>query len=448
MGTFDLVVIGAGSGGVRAARLAASAGKKVAICEFQAPGGTCVNVGCIPKKLLVYGSEFAHAFEDSRAFGWSHQNRTFNWTTLRDNKNREIERLNQVYRTLLDNSGVEFFRGKARIVDPNTVMVDDTALKGEQLLIATGGTPAVPQIPGSSLAVTSNEMFFLDQLPKRVAVIGAGYIAVEFACILNAFGSQTSLIGRGDRILKSFDTEVSTHLHAEMEKSGVRFLLGASPSGMKKDGQDLVVELSDGSKHAFDLVLMATGRVPNTQGLGLDACDVQLGRNGAIVVNDHYQTSVPSIFAIGDVIDRVQLTPVAIREAHYVVDYLCGKQPKVIDYQNIPTAVFSMPPIGTVGMTEDEARKNLATIRVYGSQFRALKHTLTGKQQKTFMKLIVDDASDRVVGLHMVGPDAAEITQGFAVAMTAGATKQMFDATVGIHPSAAEEFVTMRESRQ
>jgi glutathione reductase (NADPH) len=442
---FDLFVIGAGSGGVRGSRMAASYGARVAVAEERFLGGTCVNVGCIPKKLFSYGSHYSEEFEDAAAYGWTVGEPTLRWKTLIDNKNKEIERLNGIYRTILENNNVRLYEARATITDAHTLDVGGETVTAENILIATGSWATVPDFSGNEHVITSLEAFYLEDLPKRALIVGGGYIAVEFAGILNGFGSRVTQLYRGDMFLRGFDSDVRTHLAAEMRKKGVDLRFNENVASIEKTGDVLVATLEDGSTIETDCVLYATGRHANTSGLGLENVGVEHSRNGAIVVDDRFRTSVANIYALGDVIDRFQLTPVAIGEAMALAGNLFNGQDLDMDYTNIPTAVFSNPSIGTVGLTEDAARKEFGEIDVYRSVFRALKHTLTGSEERTLMKLIVDKASDRVVGCHMVGPDAGEITQGLGIALKCGATKAQFDATVGIHPTAAEEFVTMRE---
>ncbi len=452
---FDLLVVGGGSGGVRAARMAAQRGARVALVEAQAMGGTCVNVGCIPKKLYSYAAHFAESFEESHGFGWVGPAPTLDWSALKAGRAREITRLNGIYLQLLKGSGVQIIEGWATLVDAHTVEVDGQRYSAQNLLIATGGTPSVPDIAGREHVITSNEIFDIEPFPKRLLVVGGGYIACEFASIFNGLGAQVTQLYRGAQVLRGFDDDVRSFIAAEMLKAGVDLRLNAdvtnitrTPSDTKNIGP-LWVHLTDGSALEVDAVLYATGRVPNVKGIGLETLGVVQKDDGAIQVNAHYQTSVPNIYAVGDVTARIQLTPVALGEAMVVVDHLLGpapgKAPRSMSYDFIPTAVFTHPNIGTVGFSEADARAQFGQISVYKSEFKALKHTLSGSTERTFMKLLVDDASDRVVGLHMVGAEAGEIVQGFAVAMKAGATKAVFDSTIGIHPTAAEEFVTMRE---
>ncbi|BAP45087.1 glutathione reductase [Pseudomonas sp. StFLB209] len=443
---FDLFVIGAGSGGVRAARFAAGFGARVAVVESRYLGGTCVNVGCVPKKLLVYGAHFADDFDNAKGFGWNVGQPEFNWATLIGNKDKEIQRLNGIYRKLLVDSGVTLLEGHGRITGPHTVQVDGTSYTAERILIATGGWPQVPDVPGREHAITSNEAFHLAELPKRIIVVGGGYIAVEFASIFNGLGAQTTLAYRGELFLRGFDGGVRKHLHEELLKHGmdVRFNCDISRIDKQPDGS-LKVSLKDGGTLDTDCVFYATGRRPMLDNLGLETVDVKLDKQGYIQVDEHYQSSEPSILALGDVIGGVQLTPVALAEGMAVARRLFKpEQFRPVDYNHIPTAVFSLPNIGTVGLTEEQAIEEGYSVQVFESRFRPMKLTLTDDQERTFMKLIVDSASDRVLGCHMVGPDAGEIVQSLAVALKAGATKQVFDDTLGVHPTAAEEFVTMR----
>ena len=443
---FDLFVIGAGSGGVRAARFAAGYGARVAVAESRYLGGTCVNVGCVPKKLLVYGAHFAEDFEQAQGFGWSLGSANFDWATLIANKNREIDRLNGIYRNLLVNSGVTLLEGHARIVDAHSVELGGQRYSAKHILIATGGWPQIPEILGHEHAIGSNEAFFLEQLPKRVLVVGGGYIAVEFASIFNGLGARTSLLYRGDLFLRGFDKAVRLHLQDELNKRGVDLQFNSDITRIDKqtDGS-LQATLKDGRVLEADCIFYATGRRPMLDNLGLENTQVELDERGFIKVDEQYQTSTPSILAIGDVIGRVQLTPVALAEGMAVARRLFKPEEyRKVDYRLIPTAVFSLPNIGTVGLSEEQAKEEGYSITVFESRFRPMKLTMTESQERTLMKLVVDTATDRVLGCHMVGPDAGEIVQGLAVALKAGATKQLFDETIGVHPTAAEEFVTMR----
>lgn len=442
---YDLFVIGAGSGGVRASRMAASMGKRVAVAEDLHLGGTCVNVGCVPKKLFVYASHFAEEFHDAEGFGWKVGEREFNWSTLIKNKNAEISRLNGIYENLLKNAGVDLIEGRATLVDAHTVAVGDQTYTADKILVAVGGWPHVPDIPGKNHLSSSNEAFYLEELPQRILVVGGGYIAVEFAGIFNGMGADVTQLYRGDLFLRGFDGDVRDFLAVEMRKKGVDLRFNQNIESVEKVGDSLVATLEDGSKIETDFIMYATGRKAKTANLGLEDAGVDMDRNGAIIVNEDFQTSQPNIYALGDVINRVQLTPVAIEEAMVLVHNLFNGENRSMDYENIPTAVFSQPNMGTVGLTEEEAREEFDQVDVYKSDFRPMKYTLTENQERTLMKLIVDRESDRVLGVHMIGPDAGEIVQGIGIAMKAGATKAHFDATIGIHPSSAEEFVTMRE---
>lgn len=444
---YDLFVIGAGSGGVRAARMAATLGKRVVVAEDRYLGGTCVNVGCVPKKLFVYGAHYAEDFHDAAAYGWQlEQAPTFNWAKLRDNKNKEIERLNGVYSGLLENAGAQLVNGTARLIDGHTVEVNGRHYQAENILIATGGWPFVPEIPGAEHVITSNEVFFLEQFPEKVIVVGGGYIAVEFAGIFNGLGVETDLIYRRDLFLRGFDKDIREFVRDEVSKKGVKLNFNTDIERVEKleDGR-LQAHLNNGATMVADTILYATGRQPKTADLGLDQAGVATDKAGAVIVNEHFQTSVPSIYALGDVVGRIQLTPVALAEGMALVKYLYQGDKKVLDYSVIPTAVFCQPNIGTVGLSEEEARIRGLDIDIYRSSFRPLKHTLTGSGERCLMKMIVDKVTDRVLGVHMVGAEAGEIMQGIAVAIKAGATKAIFDQTIGIHPTSAEEFVTLRE---
>ncbi len=442
---YDFFVVGAGSGGVRASRIAASSGARVGVAEERYLGGTCVNVGCVPKKLFVYGSHFHEEFQDAKGFGWTVGNASFDWPTLRDNKTKEIERLNGIYRNMLGNAGVDILDGHAELTGPNQIKIGDREITAEHILLAPGGWPYVPDFPGNEHVITSNEVFYLDQFPKRALVVGGGYIAVEFAGIFNGLGAETVQAYRGELFLRGFDEAVRHTLKDEMTKKGVglRFKTNVASIVKREDGA-LDVTFEDGSTLTTDVVLYATGRRPKVDNLGLDKAGVELNSKGAVVVDDHFRTSVSNIYAVGDVIDRVQLTPVALAEGMALAKYLFGNEPLKVDYDHIPSAVFSQPSIATVGLSEEQAREQYTDIDIYTSRFRHMKHTLSGRDEKTFMKLIVDKNTDKVLGCHMVGSDAGEIVQGLAVALKAGATKSIFDSTIGIHPTAAEEFVTMR----
>ncbi|POA17595.1 glutathione-disulfide reductase [Pseudomonas sp. FW300-N1A1] len=443
---FDLYVIGAGSGGVRAARFAAGFGAKVAVAESRYLGGTCVNVGCVPKKLLVYGAHFSEDFEQSRGFGWSLDEADFDWATLIANKDREINRLNGIYRNLLVNSGVTLHEGHAKLLDPNTVEVNGQRFTATTILVATGGWPQIPEIPGREHAISSNEAFFLKTLPKRVLVVGGGYIAVEFAGIFHGLGAETTLLYRGELFLRGFDGSVRKHLQEELTRRGMDLQFNADIERIDKQADgSLNVTLKDGRQLQADCVFYATGRRPMLDNLGLENTRVTFDNKGFVEVDELYQTAEPSILAIGDVIGRVQLTPVALAEGMAVARRLFKpEQYRPVDYTMIPTAVFSLPNIGTVGLTEEQAREAGHEVQLFESRFRPMKLTLTECQERTLMKLVVDARTDKVLGCHMVGPEAGEIVQGLAIALKAGATKRDFDETIGVHPTAAEEFVTMR----
>jgi glutathione reductase (NADPH) len=441
---FDLFTIGAGSGGVRASRLAAGLGARVAVAESRRLGGTCVNVGCVPKKLLVYASQFSAAFEDARGFGWTVGERAFDWGSLIANKDREIGRLNEVYRSLLEDPGVTIIEGRARLIDRHTVDVGGTRYTADTILIASGGRPNVIDIPGAEYGISSDDVFYLSTLPKRIVIVGGGYIAVEFAGIFNELGSEVHLLYRGPLFLREFDDDVRTTLAEEMTKRGVHLQFDVRPTHMTRQDNDVVVHLPDGTTIPADVVLCGTGRLPNTSDLGLEEVGVALNDRGAVIVDEFSESSVPGIYAVGDCTDRRALTPVALAEAMAFVETVFKSNPTSMSYSNVPSAVFSQPSVGTVGLTEGEARSSGFDVQIFRSTFRPMVHTLSGRDERTMMKLVVDRTSDRVLGVHMVGPDAGEIIQGMAVALTCGATKAQFDATIGIHPTAAEEFVTMR----
>ncbi|HEY3700337.1 MAG TPA: glutathione-disulfide reductase [Spongiibacteraceae bacterium] len=441
---YDLFVIGAGSAGVRASRMSAQYGARVAIAEDLYLGGTCVNVGCVPKKLLMYAAHFEELFRDAVGFGWSIGNPVFDWVELIKNKDKEISRLNTIYNKLLDQSGVQIFPARASLIDAHTLNVDGEIVTARNILIATGGWPWVPQFPGCEHVITSNELFHLKQLPKRAVIVGGGYIATEFACILNGMGSEVKLIYRGDLFLRGFDRELREQLVEEMMKKGIDIQFNTEVARIDRCEGGLLIELGDGKQIESDCILYATGRQPRVEGLGLAAAGVICDPFGYVEVNDYFQTSVPNIYAIGDVIGRVELTPMALAQGMAVAKTLFQDTPSQVDTALVPTAIFTQPSVATVGLSEEEARANYADIAVFTTKFTQLKHTLAGNTEKTFMKLVVDKTTDRVLGAHMLGPDAAEIIQGLAVAMRAGATKAHFDSTLGIHPSAAEEFVTMR----
>ncbi len=445
---FDLIVIGAGSGGVRLARMSAQRGARVAVIESRYLGGTCVNVGCVPKKLFVYGAHVHDELEDAAGYGWNvpTSDVTFDWPTLVANKNTEIERLNGIYGRMLQNAGVTIIEGTASFSDANTVVVGDTSYTAKHVTVATGSWPVVPDIPGKECVVTSNEMFYLPQLPKRAVIWGGGYIAVEFAGILAGLGVETTLLYRGDLFLRGFDTDIRKFTEQEMRKKGIDLRFGVNIDSVEPEGNQYRVHLNNGESLETGLVMAATGRKALVEGLGLTELGVELSESGHVVVDDHFQTAGPSITALGDVIGTPQLTPVALAQGMVLSRRLFGDGQGEMDYSAIPTAVFCQPNIGTVGLTEDEARSAGYSLRIYRSEFRPMKYTLSGRDERSLMKLVVDDESDKVLGAHMVGPDAGEITQGLAVAIKAGATKAQFDSTLGIHPTSAEEFVTMREA--
>jgi len=449
---YDLFVIGAGSGGVRAARMAASQhGKRVGIAENMRLGGTCVMRGCVPKKLMVYASHFSHDFEDAAGYGWTVAPPAFHWPTLVKNKNTELNRLEGVYEGLLSSAGVETINGRGRLLDAHTIEIESRngstrRVTAETILIATGGWPALPDIPGIEHVITSNEALDLSTLPKRIIIVGGGYIAVEFAGIFNGVGAHVTEVIRGDKILRGFDEDVRDTLQSEMQKAGISIRAGSAGAKIEKTGAGYELTLENGDVLEADAIMYATGRSPNTRGIGLEDVGVAMGPNGQVIVDPYSKTNIDNIYAIGDVTDRMALTPVAIAEAMALLRTLYDGKPTAMDYADIPTAVFSQPPIGTVGLTEHQAAAD-HDIDVYISRFRPMKYTLSGRDEKTMMKLIVDKKTDKVLGAHMVGVDAGEIAQGLGIALKAGATKAVFDATVGIHPTAAEEFVTMRTPR-
>jgi len=442
---FDVFVIGAGSGGVRAARMAAGEGVRVAIVDDHALGGTCVNVGCVPKKLYTYASHFSHDFENAKGYGWDLGSAKFHWPTLVANKKTEISRLNGIYANLLDNSGAQIIRGYASLKDANTVSVNGTDYTAERIVIATGGTPNIPDVDYANLLISSDDIFDLSEFPKRLLVVGAGYIALEFACIFQGLGSQVQVSYRGDLIMRSFDDDVRLFVDQEMRKQGIEMNYHSQVSNVVRQADSsLLVTFADGTNIEVDQVLMAIGRKPRLAGIGLEVLGIETTSKGTIAVNDKFQTNIDNIYALGDVTGGIELTPVALAEAMTLVNHWFGDGSKVMDYDLIPTAVFTQPNVGTIGLTEQEAREQHGEITVYRSDFKPMKHTLSGSDERSFMKLIVDAATDRVIGLHIVGEGAGEMLQGFAVAMKAGATKADFEATIGIHPTSAEELVTMR----
>ena len=442
---FDLITIGAGSGGVRASRLAGNFGAKVAVIEESRPGGTCVMRGCVPKKLLVMGAHFAQAFEDALGFGWSVAGAAHDWGAMIAAKDKELARLEGVYRKLLGDAGVTLVEGRGILADPHTVEVNGRRMTAEKILIAVGGWPVMPKFPGREHIITSNEALDLKERPRRVVIVGGGYIAVEFAGIFRALGSDVTLVIRSGQILRGFDQDVRPTLAEELEKSGIKIRRECLIRSVSKSTDGYGVAFDKGEGLTADCVMAATGRAPNTGGMGLMESGVKLNATNAMIVDEWNRSSIENIFAVGDVTDRVNLTPVAINEGRVFAETFFNKNPMTLDYANIASAVFSQPPVAAVGLTEAEARKTHA-VRLFISRFRPMKHTLSGRNERTMMKLVVDKASDRVLGCHMVGEDAPEIIQGLAVALKCGATKAQFDATVGIHPTAAEEFVTMRNS--
>jgi glutathione reductase (NADPH) len=443
---FDLFTIGAGSGGVAGSRRAGGYGARVAICEDSRVGGTCVMRGCVPKKLLVYGAQFSDAFADAAGFGWTVPPPSFDWPSLIAAKNRELDRLEQIYRTMLKNGKVELIEGRGVITDPHTVEVDGKTYTADKIMVATGGHPTVPDIPGIGYVISSNEALDLPRLPRRIVIVGGGYIAVEFAGIFRGFGSEVVEIIRREDLLYGFDDDLRVALAQEMRNRGIEIYTRTQVARIEKaphEGYSLYT--THGQEISADLVMYCTGRKPNTRGLGLAEIGVALNPEGAVVVDEWQRSTVPNIYAVGDVTDRLNLTPVAIAESRAIAETLYNDNPVKMDHGDVPTAVFSQPPIGAVGLTEEEARRQYGAIDIYSAHFRPMKNTLSGRDERTLMKIIVDAASDRVVGCHMLGPDAPEIVQGLAIAIKCGATKRQFDQTVGIHPSAAEEFVTMRE---
>ena len=443
---YDLFVIGAGSGGVRAARIAAAHGARVAVAEEYRVGGTCVIRGCVPKKLLVYGSHFAEDLADAKRFGWSVTGATFDWPTLRDNVAAEVNRLEGLYGETLGNNKVDLFAERAVITGPNSVqLASGKQIKAKTILIAVGAWPAVPDLPGADLGMTSNEVFGLPALPKRAVIAGAGYIANEFAGIFNELGVDVTIVTRGDKMLRSYDQEIVGKLMTISVEKGIDVRLNYPFQTLEKQGGgSLLINRGKAEAIETDLLLWAIGRNPKTPGLGLEAAGVALDKNGAVIVDAYNQTSIPSIYAVGDVTNRVQLTPVAIREGHAFADTVFGNNPRTIDYSAIPTAVFSNPPISSVGLTEEEARAKFADVRVFRSDFKPMRNTLAGRHERSLYKMVVDAASDKVVGLHLIGPDSAEILQAAAVSVKAGLTKADFDDTVALHPSMAEELVLLK----
>ncbi len=441
---FDLFVIGAGSGGVRAARIAASHGARVGICEESRVGGTCVIRGCVPKKLLVYAAHFAEDFEDAKGFGWTVGPATFSWPDLIRAKDDEIDRLNRVYLGLLSDAGVTLYQERGTFIGAHRIQLGEESFSAERILIATGGRPWVPDISGIEYAITSDEAFHLEELPERIAVVGGGYIACEFAGIFNGLGAAVTQLYRGDAVLRGFDHEVRSVVSSELRKKGIDLMLESNVERIRKTGAGFELDLDGGEILEVDRVMYATGRVPNVRGLGLRDVGVEVSPDGRIVVDELSCTNIDHIYAVGDVTSRVNLTPVATYEGHCFADTVFGNQTRPVNHEYVPSAVFSQPPVGTVGYSEEDAVHHIGPVDVYRSEFRPMKHTLSGRDEKTMMKLIVERESRKVVGIHVVGLDAPEIVQGFAVAVKSGLTKERFDCTIGIHPTAAEELVTMR----
>jgi glutathione reductase (NADPH) len=444
---YDLFVIGAGSGGVRAGRIAARYGAKVAVAEEYRVGGTCVIRGCVPKKLFVYASKFAEEFEDAVGFGWTSDKVSFDWATLIANKDKEIDRLNKAYIRNLEAAGAELIMARATFAGPHTLVLSDgRSVTAKYVLIATGATPFVPlHLQGRELAITSNEAFHLERLPQRICIVGGGYIAVEFAGIFNNLGVETVLIYRGEKILRGFDEDLRDHLTAEMKKKGIEFRLSCDVAKIERSGSGVRVTCNDDAVFGAGQIMYATGRLPNVLGLDLEKAGVELTPHYAVKVDEYSRSSVDNIYAVGDVTNRLNLTPVAIREGHAFADTVFGGRDIKVDHMNVPTAVFSQPEIGTVGMTEAEAREASLGIDIYKTTFRPMRHTITGRDERMLMKLVVDSGSDKVLGCHIVGPDAGEMAQLLGIAVKMGATKADFDATMALHPTAAEELVTMRQ---
>lgn len=441
---FDLFVIGAGSGGVRAARIAAGHGARVGICEESRVGGTCVIRGCVPKKLLSYAAHFAEDFEDAAGYGWRLGTPEFSWPELIAAKDREISRLETIYHRLLESAAVRLFEGRGRLLNSHSVQVGDETITADRILIAAGGRPWKPEIEGAEQAITSDEAFHLDRLPQRAVVVGGGYIACEFAGIFNGLGSETHQVYRGDRVLRGFDGDVRRVVGREMAQKGVNFHFESNVTSIDKTDSGLSAALDNGETLEADIVMFATGRVPHSRGLDLEEAGVEVRADGSIPVDDYSGTNVPNIFAVGDITHRINLTPVALHEGHAFADTQFAGSDRPVDHAMVPSAVFSQPPVGTVGYSEEEAGHHYGEIEVYRSEFTPMRHTLAGRTEKALMKLVVERAGRRVVGVHVVGPDAPEIVQGFAVAVKSGLTKERFDCTIGIHPTAAEELVTMR----
>jgi glutathione reductase (NADPH) len=445
---YDLFVIGAGSGGVRAARIAALAGARVAVAEEYRIGGTCVIRGCVPKKFLVYGAEFSQSFRDAPGYGWTVGNVTFDWPTLRDNVQKEVTRLSGIYTTNLAKTGVTTFEERAEIVDAHKVRLvkSGSGITAERILVATGGRPSLPEgLPGAELGITSNEAFLLPELPRRLLIVGGGYVALEFANVFHGLGSETRIVHRGDRMLRGFDDDLRSHLHIETERLGVKLTMNATLAKIEKSDEGLRATLSTGERADADAVLFAVGRHPNTEGLGLERAGVKLDDAGAVIVDEFSQSCVESIYAIGDVTNRMNLTPVAIRDGHAFADTIYNQRPTSVDHSSVPSAVFGRPPIGSVGLAESDARRSHGEVDIYRTNFRPMRNMLSGNQERTLMKIVVDRKTDKLLGVHIAGEDAPEMVQLAAVAVKAGITKKQWDSTVALHPTAAEELVLMRE---
>lgn len=446
---YDFFVIGAGSGGVRASRMAATYGAKVGLAEDYRVGGTCVIRGCVPKKLFVYASEYSGHFKDAQGFGWTEEKPQFNWKTLKANKDTEIDRLEGLYGKNLNNHDVEIIKARGKMLDQHTVeLTDDNGSRtvtADKILIATGAWPSFPDIPGIEHAISSNEVFEFEELPKRITVVGGGYIAVEMAGIFNGLGVETSLLYRGEEILRGFDLEIRAKLREEMIKKGIDVRIHHDVIEINEDGDQYLLQLSDGNEMATDCVMYATGRTANTKNIGLEELGVKMKPNGEIIVDEYYRSNVENIFAVGDVIGGMQLTPIAIKEGAALTATQFNDTPTFVNYDHIPTAIFSQPPIGTVGLSEEDARETYGeTLKVFKSEYKSMKFTLAGRDERSLIKLLVDGKTDKVIGAHMIGPDSAEIIQGIAIALKCGATKAQFDDTVAVHPSSAEEFVLMK----
>lgn len=443
MADFDLFVIGGGSAGVRCARISAGHGARVGVAEDRFWGGTCVNIGCVPKKFLVMAAEYGAQTEDARGFGWDASPGAHDWKALIAAKDKEISRLNGIYSRLLDNAGAKIFNARAKLIDAHTLDVGGERITADKIVIATGGHPTGLDIPGAEHAIISDDIFYLPEMPRRIAIIGSGYIAVEFAGVFAGLGAETHLVYRQPLPLRGFDADVRAGLAEALAGNGVKLHPGTRPTEITAGATGKTVTLSDGTSVEVDLVFFATGRAANTRGLGLEEAGVKLGEKGEVLVDEGFATSVPHIFALGDVTDRLNLTPVATAEGHALADTLFGDKARGVNLRNVPTAVFSIPPISTVGLTEEEAAAE-GRVKIFVTKFTPMRHQLTGRVRKTLMKLVVDEATDKILGAHMLGEDAPEIMQGLAVAIVAGATKADFDRTIGIHPTAAEEFVTLR----